>query len=279
MMVDVLDRPIRVVLFGSGPQLNRDVEEFLLRLDEHPEIELLAVICQASSRSWFGVVKDLWKRRGILALPLLISRLLGNARQALRRSRHDSARRHRLARLAGRITYVKDIHAPVVIDQVRKLGADLGLIYGSPLLKPSLFNVPRLGTLGIHHGKLPEYRGNKTTFWAMYNGEQRAGVTIQKVNRGLDTGEIVSEGTVPAADRSYAAVVHDLEALGLDLYIEAILQVKRGTAIPRPQLGPKGRLYLNPTSRDFIIFGVRQFRRWISRISARSPQRARGAGG
>ena len=273
-MADGLDRPLRVVLFGSGPQLNRDVEEFLWRLDEHPEIELLSAICQASSRSWFGVAEDLWKRRGILALPLLITRLLGTAGHALSRAHHKSPRRRRMARLAGRITYVKDIHAPAVIEHVRKLGADLGLIYGSPLLKPNLFAVPRFGTLGIHHGKLPEYRGNKTTFWAMYNGEQRAGVTIQKVNSGLDTGDIVSAGTVLAAGRSYATVVHELEALGLDLYIEAILQVKQGAAILRPQLGVRGSLYRNPTGRDFLVFGVRQFRRWVSRTSTQSRQRA-----
>jgi hypothetical protein len=275
-MAAALERPIRVVLFGSGPQLNRDVEEFLCRIDEHPEIELIQAICQASSRSWFGVARDLWQRRGILALPLFISRLLATLGHALRRPRLEAVRRHRLARLATRITYVPDIHAPAVIDHVRTLGADLGLIYGSPFLKPGLFTVPRLGTLGIHHGKLPEYRGNKTTFWAMYNDEQRVGVTIQKVNAGLDTGDIFMEGTVPVDGRSHATVVQELEALGLDLYIEAILQVKLGLASPRPQLGHKGRLYRNPTLRDLLVFGVRQVRRRLSRKPAQSSKHVPG---
>jgi hypothetical protein len=45
-----LDR-IRVVMFGSGPELNPDAKQFLCRLDEHPEIELLGAFCQAGSQS------------------------------------------------------------------------------------------------------------------------------------------------------------------------------------------------------------------------------------
>jgi methionyl-tRNA formyltransferase len=149
-----------------------------------------------------------------------------------------------------------------VLEQVFCLNPDLGLIYGSPILRPELFEIPKLGTLGIHHGKVPEYRGNKTTFWAMYNGERTAGVTIQKVNKGLDTGQVVKTGEVEAWGRSYLSVVHDLEALGLDLYIQAILEVKRGVASFKPQAGNKGKLYRNPKPLDFIRFWLKQLRRW-----------------
>jgi methionyl-tRNA formyltransferase len=143
------------------------------------------------------------------------------------------------------------------------LSPDLGLIYGSPILKPELYEIPRLGTLGIHHGKVPEYRGNKTTFWAMYNGEPVAGVTIQKVNRGLDTGSVVKSGDVNTEGRTYQAVVHELERLGLDLYIQAILEVKHGTADYKPQNGAKGKLYRNPKPVDFLNFWGRQIRRRV----------------
>jgi methionyl-tRNA formyltransferase len=132
-------------------------------------------------------------------------------------------------------------------------------------LKPELFEKPRRGTLGIHHGKVPEYRGNKTTFWAMYNGEQVAGVTIQKVNAGLDTGTIVKEGEVTIGRRSQRTVWNELEALGLDLYIQAILEVKAGTATYRPQVGVKGRLYRNPKLGNLVNFWGKQFKRRLSR--------------
>lgn len=257
------NQPIRVVMFGSGPELNRDAKEFLCRLEEHPEIEFLGAFCQAPSQSLQAVFMDLWKRRGWLAFPLFAISMVSKAMRYLLYPREETALQRRLEKIADRIYFVTDLHSPYVLEHVCALRPDLGLIYGSPILKPELFEIPSLGTLGIHHGKVPEYRGNKTTFWAIYNGEPVAGVTIQKVNRGLDTGSVVKSGDVSTEGRTYQAVVHQLERLGLDLYIQAILEVKRGTAEYKPQNGAKGKLYRNPKPVDFLNFWGRQIRRRV----------------
>ena len=257
----VLERPIRVVMFGSGPELNPDAKEFLCRLEEHPEIDFLAAICQAKSQTTWAVFQDLWKRRGLLALPLFVAWGTGKAVRYLLHPRQEMALKKRLETISDRIHFVPNIHAPEVLEQVCALKPDLGLIYGSPILKPELFEIPALGTLGIHHGKVPEYRGNKTTFWAMYNGDPMVGVTIQKVNKGLDTGSIVETGVVRAYGRPYLKVSYELETLGIDLYIQAILEVKHGVAEYRPQTGVKGKLYRNPKPGDFLKFWGKQIRR------------------
>ena len=176
-----------------------------------------------------------------------------------------------MKRLSDRIYFVRDIHAQEVLGRVCALAPDLGLIYGSPILKPELYEIPALGTLGIHHGKLPEYRGKKTTFWAMYNGEQTAGVTIQRVNADLDTGEIALQGKVPIGHRSQQAVWKELETLGLDLYIQAILEVKQGTASYRPQVGKKGKLYRDPKLCDTLTLWRKQFSGHLSRSWRERP--------
>ena len=61
--------------------------------------------------------------------------------------------------------------------------------------------------------------------------------------------------------RGYPSVVHDLEALGLDLYIQAIEDVKHGVAEFKPQTGVKGKLYRNPKPGDFIKFWIGQWKR------------------
>jgi folate-dependent phosphoribosylglycinamide formyltransferase PurN len=256
-----LGRPIRVVMFGSGPELNPDAKQFLCRLEEHPEIEFLGAFCQAQSQSLGAVFRDLWKRRGLLALPLFVIWAANKTTRVLLHPREEITLKRKLEKISDRIHFVRNIHAPQVLEQVCALEPDLGLIYGSPILKPELFEIPGLGTLGIHHGKVPEYRGNKTTFWAMYNGDPVAGVTIQKVNKGLDTGSIVKTGEVKAYRRAYQAVFQELEALGLDLYIQAILEVKHGVAEFRPQSGVKGKLYRNPKPGDFLKFWGRQIKR------------------
>jgi len=255
-----LGRPIRVVLFGGGPTLDRGAAQFLCRLELHPDIEFLGAFCQSQSQTIFGLIEDRWRRRRFLAGPLLLAELASLAGRFLTRPGAEVALRRRLARCANRIHYLPDIHAQGVLERVRALQPDLGLAYGSPILRPELFEIPRFGTLGIHHGKVPEYRGKKTTFWAMYNGEATAGVTIQKINAGLDRGHVVKEGEAPIGRRTLGRVWQELEALGIELYLDAILEVKNGRATYRPQAGRTGKLYRDPKLRDLLVFWWRRGR-------------------
>lgn len=261
-----MDRPIRVVMFGSGPVLNHDARLFLYRLELHPEIELLAAICQAPSQSIWAVFKDLWSRRGLLAVPLMVAWLWGRIWHGIANPQLAFKLWRVLRGMGDRIRFVEDIHSDTVIEQLKSMKPDMGLVYGSPILRRELFETPAFGTLGIHHGKVPEYRGNKTTFWAMYNGEDTAGVTIQKINAGLDTGQIVKEGEVFVGSRTLGSVRRELEELGLELYIQAILDVKNGTASFRPQVGEKGRLYRNPKYNDLVRFWGMQLKRQFKRV-------------
>jgi folate-dependent phosphoribosylglycinamide formyltransferase PurN len=247
-------------MFGSGPELNHDVKQFLCELEEHREIEFLGAFCQADSQSLTAVFADLWKRRGWLSLPLFAVWILNKAARLVFHPHEEFALNRKLKKLQNRIHFVVNIHAQDVRECIKSLHPDLGLIYGSPILKSELFEIPKFGTLGIHHGKVPEYRGNKTTFWAMYNGEHVAGVTIQKVNEGLDTGSIVKTGEVKAYRRTYQAVFQELETLGLELYIQAILEVRQGVAEFKPQMGVRGKVYRNPKLGDFIRFWGRQIK-------------------
>lgn len=257
---------IRVVMFGSGPRLNHDANLFLCALEDHPEIEFLGAFCQAKSQSIAGVFNDLWNRRRFLAFPLFIVWFVTAAMRFLWHPLAEIALRNKLNQLSNRIHYIETIHAKAVLDQVSALQPDLGLIYGSPILKPELFCIPKMGTLGIHHGKLPGYRGNKTTFWSMYNEEASAGVTIQKINEGLDTGYIVKEGEVLIGQKTYSVVVQELEALGLEIFIQAILEVKNGTATIQPQPATKGNLYRNPKPEDIIRFYLKYTQKRLGKI-------------
>jgi len=250
--------PIRVVVFGGGPGLERGMKLFLFRLATHPEIELVGCFCQSVGESIRSIVKDLWQRRGLLAFPVLILKFWRMMNRFILRPGFEIELNRLLAGISHQIHFVHDIHAMPVIQQIRLLEPELGLIYGSPILRPELFQIPRLGTLGIHHGKLPDYRGKKTTFWAMFDGAETAGVTIQRINKGLDTGDIVKQAEIPIRGRSFQAVWLDIEELGLDLYIQAILEVKNGIASYQRPAGKKGKLYRDPTVSDLLKFWWRR---------------------
>lgn len=254
-----LNHPIRVVVFGGGPGLERGMKLFLTRLEKHPEIELTGCFCQSAGESFGNVLGDLWERRKFLAIPVLVIQIWRTIARSLSQPSFEFEVKRMLAGISHKIHFVRDIHAASVINHVRSTAPDLGLVYGSPVLKSELFQIPRFGTLGIHHGKLPEYRGKKTTFWAMLNAAETAGVTIQRINDGLDTGDTVMQGEVQIHRRSFQAVWNDVEMLGLDLYIRAILEVKNGTANYQPHLGKKGKLYRDPRLWDILRFWLRRF--------------------
>jgi methionyl-tRNA formyltransferase len=253
--------PIRVVVFCGGPVLQPDVKQFIYRLEEHQEIEFLAAICQSNGQTLRSIWRDLWRRRRLLALPLAITQLGKTIGSFLSHPITATALNRKIDDLSDRIHFVPDIHSTDVLHQVRSLAPHLGLIYGSPILRPELFEIPRLGTLGIHHGKAPEYRGKKTTFWEIYNGEKAAAVTIQKVNAGLDTGDILKQGAVTIGHSSYRGVCKQLEDFGIELYLQSIVEVKRGTATYSPQVGTKRKLCRDPKFADMVRFTWRQLQR------------------
>ncbi|MEN8375202.1 MAG: PIG-L family deacetylase [Gemmatimonadota bacterium] len=243
--------PTRVVVFASPFPLPAEWL-FLARVDAHPKLELTGVLCRGSGTGGRERMVDAWRRRGWLAPAVLLA---DYGRRYLQRAGPDRATRVRLRR---RFRVAPNVHAPDVLRWAESLRPDIGVVYGGPILKPELFDIPTRGTLGVHHGQLPEYRGKKTIFWAMFNGEKSAGVTIQKINTGLDTGEVIREGAVRIRGRSYGAVSREVQALGVDLLLDAILA--KGQTGSGTSRGSGGMLYRDPSAADIARFVVSRFR-------------------
>jgi folate-dependent phosphoribosylglycinamide formyltransferase PurN len=255
-------RPVRVVLF-SDPFLAASADELVSRLTAHHSIDLLAVLGQGAQGGARGWALDLWSRRGALGLVIaVVAAARAGARAVFRPKRHRR-RREALAVLQ----LVPDLHARGVIERVRRMSPDLGLSYGGPILKPELFQIPRLGTLGIHHGRLPEYRGKKTTFWEIYNGEREAGVTIQRINAGIDTGEVIARASIPVGRKSYPRVWREVQAAGVDLYTDTILAVAAGDVRSIEPTQEPGKLYKDPSLRQLMAL-------WLQRRSRRGARRS-----
>jgi folate-dependent phosphoribosylglycinamide formyltransferase PurN len=129
-----------------------------------------------------------------------------------------------------------DIHAPEVLERVRAFAPDLGLSLGAPILKPSLFSIPTRGTLNLHCGKVPEFRGAPPAFWELWYGATSVGATMHWVDAGLDTGAIVASADAPIypAD-SLAEVEARVTELGSLVFRQALAAVIRGDASSRPQ--------------------------------------------
>src|SRR5207244_95142 len=84
------------------------------------------------------------------------------------------------------------------IEQLRALEPDLIAVaaYGQ-ILPASILEFPRFGCLNVHTSLLPKYRGAAPIQWALLNDEAETGVTIMKMDPGLDTGDILTQETTP----------------------------------------------------------------------------------
>jgi hypothetical protein len=267
-MSEHLNSP-RVVVFTGGPVLDQQVLRFVSRIEEEPAIDLVGVVSHSPVRGIRGMMIDLWHRRGILALPILLRNGLAATVNTLFRPAVALERRRSSNAVRDRTHFFDDIHSEDALDHVRGLGPTLGLVYGGPIVRPELFSIPELGTLGIHHGKVPDYRGKKTTFWAIYNGESEVGVTIQKISDKLDAGDIVRQSTLLVRNRPLPLVRRDLNRIGIDLYLDAIKDMIDGRARCVPQPFGSRSLYKDPTTIDLLRFWGRYVIRLIRGTNAK----------
>lgn len=162
---------------------------------------------------------------------------------------------------------------PSFIEVLSSLKPDLVIVaaYGQ-ILPKSILDLPRFGCLNVHASLLPKYRGAAPIQWAILNDEPETGVTIMKMDEGLDTGDIVSQRTAPIDPDDDARTMHDkLARLGATLLIESIPDYVGGRTVPRPQ-PPAGASYARKIRKEdgLLDWGLPARTVW-NRIRAFTP--------
>ncbi len=94
-------------------------------------------------------------------------------------------------------TEVENYHSDTSIRLLRSAEADLGVIYGTNIIKEKVFSIPKLGSINLHQGLAPYYRGGPPVFWELFNGETEIGLTAHFVASKVDTGDIVLQRKFP----------------------------------------------------------------------------------
>jgi len=112
------------------------------------------------------------------------------------------------AKLKIPLQRVENFHNETTINLLKETNADLGILYGTNIVKEAVFSIPRLGSINIHQGLAPFYRGGPTIFWELFNGEPEIGITVHFVAAKVDTGDIILQKPVP--------LEYDFSRYGLD---------------------------------------------------------------
>jgi methionyl-tRNA formyltransferase len=131
----------------------------------------------------------------------------------------------------------KSARDPQFVNTLRATDADIGIVvaYGKILPLAVLEAFPH-GCVNIHGSLLPKYRGAAPIQRAVIDGESQTGVTIMKLDEGMDTGPMLLVRTLPIGDNDTAGEVFErLAPLGAKALLDALEQIAAGESVETPQ--------------------------------------------
>lgn len=131
------------------------------------------------------------------------------------------------------------LRAPEIVAELAAWGPDLIIVaaYGQ-ILKQDVLDMPRYGCLNIHASLLPRWRGASPIQAAILHGDKESGVTIMRMEAGLDTGPILAQRSLPIMDNESAGSLSArLAEFGASLLMEVLPVHLKGelTAIPQDE--------------------------------------------
>jgi len=177
-----------------------------------------------------------------------------------------------LRELSGvEIIRADDVNEPSFLEKLKSFSPDLFVVVSfGKIFSEDFLAVPRLGAVNIHFSLLPAYRGAAPIEWAVFNGEKRTGITVFKIVKALDAGDIINAKSFDIEERETAAALYRRLALAsgdviretVDLISKPDFKVwpQEGAVSYAPRLEKKdGAVDFRKDSADLIYRKVRAF--------------------
>ena len=247
----------RVVVFTGN--LSYSVRKGIVDIDEAiPSLEWL-ILLHSPPKTAKRLLRNQWlnlKRNGWRWIPYQFLDLLhrwGNA--APPKSADAPGAAYTSGSLSQRpnvrLIESPDIHSAESLATLINFQPDLGISLAAPILRRSIFAVPSLGTINLHKGRLPDFRGMPPAFWELWHDEREVGCSVHVVDDKLDTGAVLASGTVQRSLHSTLRGLQlQLDEMGASLTCLAAKAVLAGTALAQPQPVAQGRTFRKPTLRQ-----------------------------
>jgi methionyl-tRNA formyltransferase len=141
------------------------------------------------------------------------------------------------------------------IDLVKRAEPDVIVVNSwYTWMPPELYNLPPHGTLNMHDSLLPKYTGFSPVLWALISGESEFGLTVHRMDEGLDTGDILVQHSLPIGPTDTGT---KLVMRGMDLIpgalAEALSALESGTAVWQPQNKAERTYFHKRSQHDSLI--------------------------
>ena len=133
------------------------------------------------------------------------------------------------------------LRAPEAMDQLRAWSPDLIVVAAfGQILRPDVLDLPEFGCINIHGSLLPRWRGAAPIQACIQAGDQETGITIMKMDPGIDTGPLLSQRSIPIDPHDTAGKLFEkLAPLGAELLLETLPGYLSGKlqSLPQPANG------------------------------------------
>ena len=179
---------------------------------------------------------------------------------------HASPVKSRAIELSLPVHQPQSFKSPEALQILRQLSLDALVVvaYGL-ILPPAALQCPRLGCINIHASLLPRWRGAAPIQRALLAGDAATGITIMRMEQGLDTGPILAAREVPIGARDTAKTLHDrLAALGAQLIGDTLAELDAGRIHELPQPS-EGVTYARKIDKSEALIDWRQDAAQLSR--------------
>jgi formyltetrahydrofolate hydrolase len=154
-----------------------------------------------------------------------------------------------------RVTLVSSINDSKAIEAIRSKPVDVVVVSGTRILSQAVLSASTAPFLNLHAGITPLYRGVHGGYWALANHDHQSfGVTLHRVDAGIDTGAILSQARFePEAEDSFVSYPLLQLSKGIPLLKNALRQIIVGEPLKSqaPPAGPS-RLWSHPTFSEYL---------------------------
>ncbi len=140
-------------------------------------------------------------------------------------------------RLGAPVHQPERLRDPESQAPLRAANPDVLVVAAYGLILPqAVLDIPRMGAINVHASLLPRWRGAAPIHRAVMAGDAATGITIMRMDAGLDTGPMLLAESIPIAAADTTGTLHDrLAALGGVLIVRALDALAKGALHPEPQ--------------------------------------------
>lgn len=141
----------------------------------------------------------------------------------------------------------ESVNSKSMKDYIEKNNINVLLCNLDEIIKDEILGIKNLICVNRHFGLLPKYRGLYPLYWALKNKEEYCGITIHKMTKVIDGGEIIEQRTIRISKKdTYLSLTKKCFEISGHLMIQAINKIKNGERNWKPQNELEQTYFSNP---------------------------------